>query len=515
MKASTGLHALIQSLTKSEKRYFKLFSKMKAGREAKYLIYLFDVLAREKELGSDALREQWPVPEFPQNIRSLQTKLFSLILRSQRSLHAGRSVDSELRRLLEEIEFLHKKGLEKEAAKRVRKGLGLAEKYEKEEMRLQLIKWDRKLFLLDPTHGKESYFLELLAREADCMEKMQEQSALALLNERIRSLSRLQPVPRTEEEKQPYVQILNHPVLKQPPREDRFLAGVYYWNIMGIYAITHGDYASSYAHLNKNISLWNQHKWFIADQADLYLGIVNNFLSTCLFSIDYFDRFEKEVKAIREIEGLPTEIMLKFQRVAYFQEFMYAMNFVGYEWGASLVPEIEAWLTRYQRHISLHLLLAFYHNIVVFYFIFEQYSLANRWLRKILETPGKTERQDIRNFARLLQLVLQYEMGDLDLQAYLLRSAYRYLRKTNKLHEFEAVLIRLFQDLSRNPLQQKAAFREAFEKLTLLNKQEGERTPAGILEIILWAEGKLTGKGTREFWMEQIAINVERAGRRG
>lgn len=512
MTTSDPLYLLIQSLTKAEKRYVKLFMQMNAGRQGKVYQALFDTLMKLPAFDLDQLKRKWPLTDFPKHLQPLKTKLFSFILKSLRTLHAGRTIESELRRLLEEIEYLYHKGLVPECQKRIKKAMSLATQYEKEEIRLLLIKWDRKVFFSSSQRGQSAYFQRLLDQESACIQQMSQQTTLGLLNERIRTLSRAQPRVNTRKEHKPFLEVMNHPLLQADPPQGAFLAKVYYLNIHGVYQIAAGNFQKAFPLLEQNMQMWRNSPWFIAEEPDLYLGIFNNYLSCCLHGIHYYPQFEAAVKEIRALTDLPPEIQLKFQRVAYFQEFAYAMNFGGLDAGVAFIPEMEKWLHQNKKRLPLYIVLVFYYNVTMFFFAHEEYPSAHRWLLKIIHEPGKKERQDIRDFARVFQLVLHFELGNLDVQEYLLRSAYRYFLKTKTGSDFEALLIGKFQELGQQEKPVKTIYQEFKEALTELKARKGERIPLGLAELILWTEGKITGIGIKGIWEKQILENRSEAG---
>ena len=55
---SDHLLELIQSLTKAEKRHFKLFSSRLQRQEGTQFIKLFDILEKLKEIDDDAIRKK-------------------------------------------------------------------------------------------------------------------------------------------------------------------------------------------------------------------------------------------------------------------------------------------------------------------------------------------------------------------------------------------------------------------------------------------------------------------------
>lgn len=159
--------------------------------------------------------------------------------------------------------------------------------------------------------------------------------------------------------------------------------------------------------------------------------------------------------------------------------------------------KVREWLPQNEKGVPLAFRLGLSYNLTVFLFVNGYFREANQWLIGILNMPGREERKDIRDSARILQLILQYEMGNLDLQEYLLRSAYRYFQKNEGLAAFEKMQVRAFKKLAGVP-PGSDPWRSALSELKsglddLRNKIKG-RPPLGMEEVSIWVESKLSGK---------------------
>ena len=62
---------------------------------------------------------------------------------------------------------------------------------------------------------------------------------------------------------------------------------------------------------------------------------------------------------------------------------------------------------------------------------------------------GSVERKDLQSLARILNLIIHYELGNTVLLDSLLRSTYRYLNKENRLSEIEKKFINFFKEATQ------------------------------------------------------------------
>ena len=95
MKPSTELFSLVQSLTKSEKRFFKLNSSLQAGD--KNYLKLFDYIEKQSSYNEEELKKYFEKERFIQHLPSEKNHLYKLILKSLRSYYSDQSVKSQLK----------------------------------------------------------------------------------------------------------------------------------------------------------------------------------------------------------------------------------------------------------------------------------------------------------------------------------------------------------------------------------------------------------------------------------
>jgi hypothetical protein len=125
---SDDLFKLIKSLTGGEKRFFKIYvSRYSAGKKNNYL-RVFDAIDAQKEYNEDKLlNTQRYIVKLP----LVKTRLYKLLLESLESFSG--KIEYEIRSMLNQADFLLKKGLLEQQEKLLDKTLQLARDYYKYE----------------------------------------------------------------------------------------------------------------------------------------------------------------------------------------------------------------------------------------------------------------------------------------------------------------------------------------------------------------------------------------------
>jgi hypothetical protein len=121
-----------------------------------------------------------------------------------------------------------------------------------------------------------------------------------------------------------------------------------------------------------------------------------------------------------------------------------------------------------------------------------QYTAALERLVPLLNTSDQL-RPEIQTWARLLQMMIHYEQGNIELIPYLWRSIYRALRKRNALYRFERILLGFLRGLVdiHNDGDLRRAFGTLRDELGVLANDPYESETVTLFNAVLWLEKKL------------------------
>ncbi len=70
-----------------------------------------------------------------------------------------------------------------------------------------------------------------------------------------------------------------------------------------------------------------------------------------------------------------------------------------------------------------------------------------KWINEIINDKELNIREDIQCFARILNLLVHYELENYDLIEYIMKSTRRYLSNKNKLNKFELIILSYIRKL--------------------------------------------------------------------
>ena len=122
------LHPLVQSLTKSEKRYFRLTVSMQQGEKG--YLRLFDCLDRH-ELFTDELKLELKTAFPGTTLEPARKHLYRVLMKSLRQFESDKSVEEKLMNLIQDSLILFNRGLISVSFEQLEKAKSLALEYEK------------------------------------------------------------------------------------------------------------------------------------------------------------------------------------------------------------------------------------------------------------------------------------------------------------------------------------------------------------------------------------------------
>ena len=140
---SSQLHELIASLTKSEKRYFKLRSQIQ-GEKSDYVV-LFDEIAKMSSYDEALLVERLEKVGKHKNLAFKKKHLYDLVLFALQDFHRDQKVEMQLLSLLNNVLITYNKGLYTHTEQLIEKGLTKSRASYKFAYELMFTQWKRDL----------------------------------------------------------------------------------------------------------------------------------------------------------------------------------------------------------------------------------------------------------------------------------------------------------------------------------------------------------------------------------
>ncbi|MBK9417211.1 MAG: hypothetical protein IPN62_07885 [Flavobacteriales bacterium] len=497
MKPSTELHDLIRSLSKSEKRFFKLHSSLQSGD--KNYLRIFDAIDKQKVYDEEALKKLFAKETFIKHLPSEKNHLYKLILKALRAYHAEASVSGILKQEIKNIEILYQKALYVECNKLLHRAKKIARDNERFYYWFELLNWEKMLLEEAYESGEFTKDLDaLIEEERDVIEKLRNLAAYHILYSKINYVFRSGGYVRTEEEHAMVEEISEHPLIKgKNTALSRRAATICYYT-QGFCQWAKRDWRTSLEKFQRVHQILDDNPLIKADLPKRYIRTLHYIINAQIELRD-LESARKNIAVMRSLPGtegfMGQNIASQVFVASYLSELRLLDRSGEHVRSITLVDTIIEGMESMGDRLHKEHELEFYFALACAYFGAGEMNKALFWLNKVLNDNEPTLRQDIFTYARLFNLVVHYELGNYDLLEYIVRSTQRFLSKRHRAHQVEVLLIDNIKRLARtgDPQAKREMFRTMELPMKDLFKDPNESLVLKYFDVRSWVSAHAEG----------------------
>lgn len=494
---SDELHQLVNSLSKREAGYFTTWIEQLKSPFVNEFKKMFDVLRKQKEYDEAALIKELGQNRITETFSYHKTLFSGYVIESLVAFNAQASTEHRIYHLLESFQVLNQRNLFSQAYKALEKAKKEALHYQKFYLLLQALEHERKLLkYLMPDKLKAALQTNALEKE-NTLKKINTEEKYTLLNDTVfaiyKELNRIRENNIPPELKK----IMQDSLLQTEAPAITFDSKLKYHHIHALYSQLISDYNRAANHRQYMVNLWADNPHMITEMPRRYRNDLSALL-TMRHHNGQYDGFDELIEQIEKIKvtANPEEDADVFSEVYYLRQ-LYLLNTNCWHEALELIPKIECFLEKNEKSIGTSRLYNFWYNIAATYFITAHYKACQPWIEKLSSiSRNSTIRNDLRDFAGIMQVILNYETGKTELLEYQLRNTKYRLKKGNKLYEFEKLIL-AFIGKFIIAQQQKSKLKEYYlqllQELEQLQHNKGKKHLLGMDEIIIWIKQKITG----------------------
>jgi tetratricopeptide (TPR) repeat protein len=494
MKPSNELFDLIKSLSKSEKRFFKLQSALQSGD--KNYVRLFDTIDKMEEYDEEVIKKTFKGEKFIKHLPSEKNHLYKLILKALRSYYGDTSISSILKQEIKNIEILYNKVLFDECNKFLVRAKKMAIQYEKFYYLFELINWEKTLLEEAFEDGQFTKDLDQLIREEqEVIDKLRNLAAYHVLYSKINYVFRSGGFARTDENRAIVEEIVNHPLIKgKNTALSRRAATICYYT-QAFCNMANGDFETAIIKFKRVREILDEHSHLRVDLAKRYVRTIAN-MTQCLITLGRFDEARENITVIRALEGQDgfnhTDVQMSMFKNTGLAELEISRRTGDFVHGMRVAEELMKLLSDCAGRLHKEAELNFFYQFAYIYFGAGQYNKALYWINKVLNDNENTLRQDIYSYARLFNLAVHFELGNYDLLEYTIKSTVRYLQKRERDFPLEKTIIDYFKKLIRTQPEDRAPIFKAFRKeLEQHRKVPENEVVLRYFDLTGWIDSKL------------------------
>lgn len=507
MARADSLFRLVKSLSKSEKRYFKLFASTQ-GKDKKYML-LFNAIDKQEEYDEEKLKEHFREERFVRQFSVAKNYLYSLVMKSLRLYHANSSVTWQVYEMLQDSEILSQRGLAEEASKVAEKAIQLAKEHDKFPLHIEAI--ERR----NATLQDSSTIEQRAAERRNALAKLQNMSSYLLLMERASRPVR-QSGLRNAEDVIAIQELMQDPLLQSEDAALSFRALLYYHWIYATCYFAIEQYEDSLRSVQRMTELMEERSDVLPEFISTYLYSLSN--AIVLYKrLQDRDGFEHILEKLRT-RGQQTFSLAVGKRKSTEAQVFTAIslhllalhNNVGqFAEAKELMHDVEKGMKDYSRYINDESRLFFLNNLTLLSFGIADYRKALGYNNQIITGPEPWTKKQLYYSAKLINIVLHYELGHTSLLKGLVASTRRYLESRNHLFALETTFLDFFEKLLRlrSPQAKMQAFKDVLDRFVELQENPLEHEPFRSFGYVAWAESKVRGCSYADVVKKDVNLN--------
>ncbi|MBI2269246.1 MAG: hypothetical protein HYU69_02695 [Bacteroidetes bacterium] len=503
MSKNSELFNLVKSLSSSEKRYFKLQASV--FRENDSLLSLFDLLDRQQKYDAKEVLKEFKSKKKDKQLSDTKNRLNNLILKSMRAYNVARSVDNQLNVMFQNINFLLQKKLLRQAEMELLKVERLATLHEKFNYLLEAIGLRWNYFNTDV---KTMY-----ATHEEVIRKINNAAQYHLmLGTLAEAIAKTGTVVRDQNKIKKIKQSVNNPLFKDERKAFTNYSKIYYFLTQFFYYRTIGDMRSAYKMSARFVKYLEDQPAFINQNPNAYRSALNNYLVSQLDNRKFNDFYECIDKLRLIADNYPNANNHEFVNAVQLRVFELMMEYylvtMQLNEGMRLIPEIESWLDQLKAVREPGIEITICMSIVQLLFMASKYTDALKWLNRILNQSHENYAivKDVHALARIMDLLIHYEIENVDLLEYRLRSAERFLVKEERHFKFESEII-LFFKKNLHQFSEKDRMKKELnilkDKLNKIVKDPLEQQFLNYFDFNSWIESKILDRPFAEVLQEK------------
>ncbi|MDP1623882.1 MAG: hypothetical protein Q8M08_16280 [Bacteroidales bacterium] len=510
------LFTLIKSLSKQEKRYFKRSAE--ANRHSSNYIRLFDAINKQKSYNEADIKAVFRTEKFIKQLHVTKNYLYTLILKCLHVYHAELSADSRIKELLHYVEILYKKGLYDQCRRVLYQTRKIAKENDSHLTLIEIIEWHCKIaFNITKVKELEKYVCDEYFEETEIIKVIKNKSDFRKLFYEILILNNKGTPIRTDEELNMYEKVISNPLLRNDRLATSYYSLIMFCYIQAYYLLNKGDVEGSSVYNFRIVELMEANPKQIKETPVNYVAALNNLIYAGIHLKEY-DASLNALNKMRDItvkykisKDLSYDLTKKIFIRSSFLELELYKESGEFKKANNLISEIQERVELLQVNDISRYTLFLYYDISFIYFATNNYSKALQWINKIINISGIKEPVDIFCFARILNLLIHYELGNNQTVNYIYKSDLHFFKKRKKLYKVEILIF----DFIKHTILKEASGKSLKKDFELLKNELIKNTVAPkdkkalqYFDYILWVDSKIKNLSFADIISQNKDVNT-------
>jgi len=495
METREQLFRLIKSLSKNEKRYFKVFAQKNDNDETKTqfnYVMLFDAIDGQKSFDDDKLKVMVKSKLKITHLPVLKNQLFELILKSLTEYHRKKSIDFKINDMIGFVKLLQQKGLFKQAVKYLTKAFDIATQHEKMTRMLEILEIEKEM-IVDMRMGDIKHGLDkIMDQEKLIVEKLSNKSMFMSLFFESQKVLKNEKYIRSDDKMGVLKKLLQNDLMKDSSSAKTLYSLNSFYELHSIYLWIINETEDAYKTKRKQVSIWEQNEWMINEYKKNYIILIPDFLYIA-YHAGKLKELPIYINILKNVETYDVELKQKIFTETSVFSLIYYQQIIDYTTCLELLKNIKTELPLYEKSLNIEDSCRIFISSSLIAYGGEDYKQAVFWINKIINMREVEMREDAHCFARIFNLIIHLKLDDGFYLQYAINSTYRFLNKREKLFTVEKAILKFMKNYITLDDDKKINSAYIKFKKDLLKIQEDpfEKKFFKIFDFITWVESKI------------------------
>lgn len=442
MIQSEDIFFLIRSMSPSEKRYFKVFASRHTIGDKNDYVKLFESIDRQKKYDERSLNVSSLSKTLKSNFPVAKAYLYKMILKSMRVYRLDTGIDNELEGMIEAADYLYQKSLYKQSNRMLQRAKKYAYLYERFGHILRALKLERNMVNQLAFSGDLSEkFEKIETEEKKVLELIVNTSEYENWSHRRFAYITKRGGVRSSDDKKKLIKALGTNKMSDEKKALTYSAKRFFYHGHSMYYRAIDNAQKSYEFQKKRLRLFELYPAMQKADENNYVSGLHNMMLSCI-TMNKRKEFREYLSKMRNIDSANKWVKGRVFESSYGLELEFYIGVKDLSKALKLVPAIEEGLSFYKGKLNKILEINLYLGLARLYLHKEQFSRSLHWLNLLLNDPQAKESGSAYTHALILNIIVHYELENVEVLPYLLKSIYRYLLHANLLFNTERYILK-------------------------------------------------------------------------
>lgn len=439
-------------MSKSEKRYFKIYSARHSGSEKNNYLRLFEYIDKLDCYDESKIKKEFKEEKFTENFFAIKKYLFDVILNSLVEYNKERLITYKLYEDILKIDILFSKGLNKTALKISEKALELAKANSKYFIIEELLQIQSDKILSSESIFLEKKFDAIGNEKFKVLEELSSMVKYSVLSDKVQAFILKTQVAGSKDEIKKLDWLKKDSLFFDESNAKGFHAREDLFKIKGFYYWFNGNLEKSLEYRKKRFLLMDEYPVIKENEPGKYFINIHSYLMYAWFELqdseceEYYEKFkltaEKIFQTIKDEAKIKNTFMISF-----IMEIMWYERKNEAEKIFSMLENLEDQLKQFTNKLEPQKFLDIYSAAGASLFRMGYYERSLALTNTVLNHENVKLLETIHHVNLVRAIVTHYELGNYDIIESLTKSLARINRKNKRGLDSEKKLIMAINQL--------------------------------------------------------------------